>query len=139
MSLYSEFKLSEEKLQQGTKVVFSPNDDGTVPTFILGYMSNSNQRYTKCLERESKPHQRLIELKRLPAETDAAIMRRVFCQTILLGWENVQDVNGKPFVYTLENAIKLLTDLPELFTQLKIEASNRSRFLEAELEDEAKN
>lgn len=139
MSLYNQYKLSNERITKGIQVTFEPNDDGTVPTFIVGYMSTSNQRYNKSLERESKPYQRLIDLRKLPVEKDNEIMRRVFCSTILLGWENVQDANGKAIPFSFETAMQILADLPELFTQLKIEASTMVRFLESENEIDAKN
>lgn len=139
MSLYKQFKLDDTKQKEGVDVKFAPNDDETVPTFRLSYMSVTNPRYTKMLERESQPYKRLMDLKQLTPDLDNKIMARTFCQSILLGWENVQDIDSKPFPFTVENAIKLMLDLPELFSALKQEASDASKFKANDLELAVKN
>lgn len=138
-SLYKQFKVDGNKQKEGVEVKFAPNDDESIPTFRLSYMSLTNQRYTKILERESLPFKRVMDLKRLSAEQDNMIMVRTFCESILLGWDNIQDIEGKPFPFNFENAVKLMLDLPELFLALKQEASDVSKFRADELELAAKN
>lgn len=139
MSIYKQFKLDDKKQHEGIEIQYGPNDNGSVPTFRLAHLSLNNQRYTKMLERESAPFKRLLALGVLDAETDNKIMVRAFCQCILLGWENVYDINNQAFPFSTENAIKLMIDLPELFLDLKHQAVDISKFRQAEVEQEAKN
>jgi hypothetical protein len=139
MSLYKQFKMDEAKQKDGVSVSFGPNDDGTVPTFRIAHMSATNQRYVKVLERESKPFKRMMDLQILPPDLDRKIMINTFCQAILLGWDNVQDIDGKPFPFNATNSVKLMTELPELFFALQREANDIAKFREVQLENEAKN
>ena len=139
MSLYKQFKLDAKKETEGIEIKFSANDDGTVPTFRILHMNQSNAKYAKVLEQESKPYRRQMQLEALSDADDKKIMLRTFCRSILIGWSNVQKEDGTPYDYTFENAMKLMTDLPLLYQSLLIEAAKSAQFRELQLADEAKN
>lgn len=46
----------------------------------------------------------------------------------VIGWENI-DLDGAPFVYSVENAIKLLTEFPLVKEQVENATQNRAAFL----------
>lgn len=139
MSLYKLYKTDEKKLESGIRVPIGMNDDKTIPTFILTRAHKSNVRYAKSLERETKPYRRQIELGTMDNMLAEAISRRVFIETCLLDWENVQDEKNQPLALTHENAEKLFTDLPDLYDELYQQSTKASAFLEESLELEAKN
>lgn len=56
----------------------------------------------------------------------------MYAETIVLGWENVEDADGNPLAFNTANAIKLFTDLPDLFRDIQ-EQSQRSALFRAEL------
>src|SRR3954469_12243509 len=118
MSLHKQFKTDEKKETEGIEVTYGPNDDKTIPTFRVARRGPSNQRYVKALERESAPYRRMLELGTLDSTVQAKIMRRVFCSSVLLNWDNVQDQKGKVIPFNFENAVKLFEELPELYDDL---------------------
>lgn len=139
MSLHKQFKSDEKKENEGIDITYGPNDDKTIPTFRILRRGPSNQRYVKTLENESKPYRRLLELGALDNKIQEKIMRRVFCSSILMGWENVQDEKGKIIPFNFENAVQLFEELPELYYDLSEQAGKLSSFRAETLESDAKN
>jgi len=139
MSLYKNYATNPALEINGAEVTFAANDDGTVPTFIVARITDSNMEYRKALLEASKPYQRQIDLKILSPEKDAAIFFDVFLSAILKGWSNILDENGNVFPYTKANARKLLTDLPDVYKELQAQANNAALFRKTVLEDQAKN
>lgn len=140
MSIFEQFGTDAAKENDGVKVPAGTlNKDGTEPTFIVSRMSKSNKRYSKELDRVSKPYRRMIDSGQMPAATSEKLMLEVFCSTVLLGWENVQDTEGKQIPYSKEKAIEIMTKLPDLYLFLQTEANSAARFREEVKEDEAKN
>jgi hypothetical protein len=67
------------------------------------------------------------------------LLREVYAETVVLDWENVEDADGNPMPFNAANAVKLFTDLPDLFRDIQ-EQSQRSALFRAELlEREAGN
>lgn len=139
MSIYNQFATDKSKEVEGVDVTFPANEDGSTPTFKIARMGKSNKRYTKAVERASRPYRRQIELKTLDEATSEKLMLEVFVETILLGWANIQGRDGKPLPFNRANAIKLMEDLPDLYSELVEEASKASRFREEQMEAESKN
>lgn len=151
MGLAKDYKTDAAKEADGVEVKLSVNDDGTVPTFTLSRMSKSNKRYTKAFELATRPYRRQIELKTLNEKTAEDMLRKVFAETVLLGWSHVQNemVNGEllfpempvncDIPFNASNALSLFDKLPELYDELSSQASDVSLFRAAAVEDEAKN
>ena len=59
--------------------------------------------------------------------------------TVLKGWKNVRGEDGKPLEFTKAAAVKLFTDLPEVYERLQEEAKLSANFRDAALEEEVKN
>lgn len=138
-SLYKNYKMDTEKQSSGIPVHFEPNDDKSVPTFIVCRMDESNKEYMKALDIATKPYRRQIDLKILPKEKDEEIFVEVFVNSILQGWTNVQGEDGSSIPFSKGNAIKLFTDLPEVLKELRKAASDVALFRSTALDDEAKN
>lgn len=139
MGLYKSYKTSSKKELEGVKIECDPNEDGSIPTFVIARASRSNVKYAKCLEAETKPHRRKIELDALDPMLSAALMRRVFIKTLLLGWSNVKDEKGNEIAFNESNAEKLLVDLPDLYDELHAASNKISLFRDEALESDAKN
>lgn len=109
------------------------NEDNTKPGFLLARMSRNNTNYWAKVEAVAKEYKTEINLDIF---TDAAAhqpMLEIFVDTILLGWRHVVDKAGKPIEYSRDNAIKLLTDLPDLYELLREWASKISSFRDADI------
>lgn len=134
MSLYKHFSTDVEV----ASVKFPANADGTVPTFKLARMADTNVEYAKAIEKIGREHKLEIDLDLLSEQIARPLMLKVFVQTVLRGWEHITDKDGKPLTFTEENAIKLLTDLPDLYTVLKAKASQLSLFQTREVAEVTK-
>jgi hypothetical protein len=139
MSLYNQFETNKEAEIEGVEVQYGANADKTVPTFRISRMSKANKKYTKALERATRPHRRAIELETMNNDLAERLFMGVFVDTVLLGWSNVQDREGKNIAFNKENALKLFTDLPELYDDLQEKAKKASLFREEAIEEEAGN
>lgn len=139
MSLHKQFKTDAKKEQEGVEITYGPNADGTIPTFRVLRRGPSNDRYAKALERESAPYRRLLELGTLDPKVQERIMRRVFCTSVLVSWDNVQNEKGEAIAYSIENAISLFTELPELYLDLSDQAGKLSSFRAETQESDSKN
>jgi hypothetical protein len=119
---------------------YEVSDDGAKTRFLLSCASQvSNKNFKLAYERLSRPYRAQLRTGTLSNDVQAEIYRRAFAQTIVLGWENVVDDNGKQIEFTPDNVYKVLTDVPELFNDLVMFASNAANYSKAALENDAKN
>lgn len=139
MSLYNQFATNKEAEVEGVEVQYGANADGSIPSFRISRMSKVNKKYTKALERATRPHRRAIELETMNNDLAERLFMGVFVDTVLLGWNNVQDRDGNNIAFNRENALKLFEDLPELYDDLQEKAKKASLFREESLEGEAGN
>lgn len=139
MSLFAQFETDKQKEKEGVLITYAPNADETVPGFRILRRGASNQRYVKALEVESAPFRRLLDLGVLEQSKQERILRRVFCSTVLIGWEHIQDEAGKDVPFNFENAMKLFERLPDLYYDLADHAGKVSSFRLESQESDAKN
>lgn len=137
MSLYDQYATDAKKEVEGVEVTFPPNEDGSVPTFVLAATSKANQKYAKALEQATKPYRRNMDA--MKPETAEALYKDVFVKTVLKGWKNVRDRDGNDLPFSRENALKLFEDLPRLYDDLNSRAGSIDLFREAQREEEAGN
>lgn len=146
MSLTKQFQTNPEIENAGVEVKFAPNEDKTVPTFVIARAGKSNKRYQVALNAALKPHARAQQLGTLAPEMAEEIYMGVFINTILKGWSNVllADVTGKSSDtgyadFNADNARMLFVRLPEIYDDLVDKANSASLFREESLEEDAKN
>jgi hypothetical protein len=129
MSLYKLFKTDEASEQEGIWLEYADEDGKGPPARIkIARAGGSNAKYMRVLERRYKPVRRQSQLGILDPKVSEEILAQVYAEAVLLGWENVTDPEGKPLPFNVENAVKLLTDLPELFSEIQIQANRMSLF-----------
>ncbi|HCH8285082.1 TPA: hypothetical protein NNP44_004649, partial [Salmonella enterica] len=146
MSLSAQFKTDTAKEAEGVAIEYGANADGTNPTFWISRMSKANVFYTKTLDQKTRKYRKAMELGTLANDIAEKVFLDVFVTAVLKGWENIalSDVTGNPddegyAPFTAENAMKLLTNLPELYTDLQEQAKSASAFKTEQLEAETKN
>lgn len=146
MSLSSNYKTNHDKEVSGVRVVKGMTDDGQEIAFILARSGKANKRYTRALERLTKPHKRAIELETLNSEVADKLFLQAFVEGCVLGWENVSlaDVTGIPAdvgnaQFNAANAQMLFENLPDLYSELQSDASKAALFRDEALEATAKN
>ena len=99
----------------------------------------SNHKYQKVLEALTKPHRRVIDTGTITRKQLNNILVEAYSKAVVLGWEGVKDRSGKEMVFNYENCKKLFTDLPDLFEDVKDQASKVSLFKKTVLDDIAGN
>lgn len=141
MNLYKQFNTDTKRERDGINLQYGFVDEAqTKPIQIrIARAGGSNAAYKRVLENRVKPYRRQIQNETLDLDTMTAIMREVYAETIVLGWNNVQDAEGNDMAFSKENVIKLFTDLPELFEDVQNAASTQALFRQETLEQEAKN
>lgn len=137
MSIYDDYETSEELENKGAEVKLKPNSDGSIPTFIIAAAVRTNQKFASAVEKATRPFKR--STNSLDSKTAEAIYLKVFLDTVLKGWKNIQDKNGADIPYTRENAEKLFKQLPRLYDELNARAAEVDTFKEEVREEDAKN
>lgn len=139
MSLFDQFETDADKEAEGVEVEYAPNKDGTVPTFIISRMGKANKKYSKMLDKATKPYARQLQLGTLANETADNLFMGVFVKTVLKGWSNVRGKDGKDMPFTPENATELFKLLPDLYEDLQEKAKSAALFREEVNEADAGN
>ena len=140
-ALFKQYKTDATKENKGVSIPFleAENEDGTIPTFKISRMGKANKRYSKALDLASRPHRRSMELGTMIEAVAKTMMLNVFCETVLLGWENVLDEDGNVIEFSVENAKALMLALDEVYIRLTAEANLLDNFKANAVEAEAKN
>lgn len=141
--LFKNIRTSVTKENEGIPVYLehAPNDDGTIPMFVLSRMSKSNVAYSKALAAATLPYRRQMELGTMKSEVAEKVFKDVFADTIVKGWQNVQDEKGQPTPFS-KKAARVLLDtegLNDLYEYLQAEANSAANYREAQLETESGN
>lgn len=139
MSLYSQFATDKTAEVDGVWVEYGANEDGSIPGFKISRMSKANKKYTKALERATRPHRRAIELETMNNDLAERLFMEVFVDTVLLDWRGIKDRDGNELECNKANAMKLFEDLTELYDDLQEKAKKASLFRDETLEEEAGN
>ena len=107
--------------------------------FLMARAGGSNSNFAKSLEVRTRPHRRKIDNDDMDLDLANKIMIEVFAETVIKDWEGITNEDGEPMPYTKENAVMLLTQLPDLFNELREVAVKQANFRSANLEDAVGN
>jgi hypothetical protein len=140
MSLYSQFSTNKEREVAGITVEYHDETDvnAAPASFRVARSGGSNMAYQKAMDRETRPIRRAIANDAISVERLSGIARKVWIETCLLGWENIKGKDGNLLPFSIENATRLFTDLPDLYDDLTRQSGNAGLFREDLLAD-AKN
>lgn len=139
MSLFKQFKTSQKLETVGVLVNFGLTEDGRDINMRLARAGGANKAYDKAIEVHTKGIRKQLQNDLIDNDQLLMIMRRVYAETVILDWENVEDEDGKPIPFNRENCIKLFEDLPDLFLDVQEQARKMALFRQANLEVAAKN
>lgn len=134
MSLYKKFKTDAQVEVDGVWV-----DYGDGIRIRLARAGGANQAFLRATERVHRKYRKQIQLDALTEKEAAPLLREIYADSIILGWEGVTAADGQSLPFSKENCLKLLEDLPEFFRDIREYANSRELFLESVLEADAKN
>jgi len=98
-----------------------------------------NPKYASMLRRKMKPHQRAIDSDSLANEVAEDILVEVYANTVVKDWKCVTDESGEALPCTIENVIKLLKELPRLFSAIQDESAKLQNYRREDLDETIKN
>jgi hypothetical protein len=76
--------------------------------FLIARAQNENAE--KLTEKLKRPHLKEIRNGTVSTQVLATIGRKVAAETILLGWEGIEDDQGKEWTYSIDHALEILTE-----------------------------
>lgn len=127
-SLYSQFASDSKLEKEGVLLEYGENSKGLPIGIRIARAGGGNLQYIKALEAKVKPYRRQIQTETIDRKLVEKLTLEVFCKTVVLGWENVEDEAGNPLEFSYDNAIKLFTDLPDLFADVQEQAGKAVLF-----------
>lgn len=131
---YDTFKADESLEQQGIEL-----DYGDAGLFKIARAGGSNKEFARLMEKVFRPYRRQMDAGTMDEKVADKLLAEVFAKTVILDWKGVTDKNGKNLPFNTENAVKLLTDLPDLFADLREQAMKIANFRAVEIEADLKN
>jgi len=139
MSIFNQFKTSKTAEEEGILIKFAANEDGSIPTFKIGRQCRSNTKWAKTFEAKTRPYKDEISDKTIETDVAEKLNIEVFCSAILLDWQNVRDEDDVEIAFTFDNAVKLMTDLPDLYETLNAKSMVMENFLSIKMKTDSKN
>ena len=139
MSLYSQFQTDKSVEKEGVVLEYGMNSKNKPISIRIARAGGANTHYAKLLESKIKPYRRQIQNETLDNAVAEKLTKEVYAQSVVLGWENVEDKEGNELIFNQENFIKLMDDLPDLWSDLQSQANRAALFRAEILEVDTKN
>ena len=98
-----------------------------------------NKKHLKALAEKYEPVRDLSERGLLSQEENDNLILEAFVEGCVVSWSGVTDRQGKKIPFNKKNAIKLLSDLPHLYADLKKQSVKFENFKKYQEEVEIKN
>jgi hypothetical protein len=108
-------------------------------SIVIHRAGGSNKKFALALSQKMKPYRQQFERGIMDDETSARILIEAYAESVVVGWKDVKDRAGKNIPFNKENVIKLFTDLPDLFNDVKEQAANVAIFREEQEKADEKN
>lgn len=138
-SLYSQFKTDTNVEKEGVILTYGMNSKKKPIQIRIARAGGANTRYSKLLEAATKPYRRQLQNETMDNDLAEQITQKVYAQSVILGWENVEDENGNEMAFSVENCMKLFKDLPDLWSDIQTQATRAALFRADILEADSKN
>lgn len=139
MSLYKNFKTDPEIEKKGIWIEFGQNSEGKTIRILIARAGGANEQFFKRSDVVTKPFRRQIQNETIDRQTVTRLNQEVFAETVVLGWENMEDENDQPLVFNKQNCLKVFKDLPDVWSDVFAEAQRAANYRAEIREEDAKN
>ena len=103
-------------------------------TLIVARANNTN--FKRLFRTLISPHKYQMENgQTIPEEISEDIMLQCYSKTILVGWKDFKDAEGKEYKYSIENAYDLLKEDEDAYDFVKNQAGSMDAFMNKEVKD----
>jgi hypothetical protein len=106
--------------------------------FRVRRAGGSNRKFAAAFTAKTKPHRRAMEAGTLAEDVSARVLMEVYFEAVVIGWEGVTNREGDALGYNLENFVRVMTDLPDLWNTIRAECDNIRNFQAEQVEADAK-
>lgn len=126
-------------------IVEIESDDGLCPTLTVKVATEANKAYRDGLMRDRgtvKSHSRINKkLSEKEIQNTRNADRRLYSETVVIGWKAVPDVSGNPVEFNVENCRQFLEALPNwVFDRLRMFCTDPANFTQViDTEEKAGN
>lgn len=130
---------------ESIKTDLQKEDKGVWIDFELGIRlkiaRSRNSAYRELMRQLTEPHLKDIREGGLKIEVLEDYLRQVRAKTVLLDWENIEDVHGAPIEYSSEQALVFFNDpeLRDFYTFVVMASENMENFKKKLIKDAEKN
>jgi hypothetical protein len=145
-SLFKQFKSDEDLEKNGILLEYGYVDgpdgkpDLTRPICIrIARAGGANSKFAKRFDIKTKPYRRQIQTETIDKDIADKVMREVYAETVVLGWENVQDEQGNDIPFSVPNCVDLFERLPGLFSDIQEQSQRAVLFRSAVREVDSGN
>lgn len=108
-------------------------------SIMIHRAGGANKNFARVLGEKMKPYRQRFERGMLGNETSQKILLETYADAVVIGWKGVKDKDGNEISYSAENVVKLFTDLPDLFDDVKEQAALAANFRQENEKIEEKN
>ena len=126
--LKKRFATDKNLSQQGVWIDIDLEDGGKPMGFKLACLGRSNRKWASEASRVYRAHKRKIDAGLMSDEESIERSLKVFCNTVLLDWRNVDDEDGQPIQYSPDEGYKLLISCDKLYDYLLEESQEVSNY-----------
>ena len=99
----------------------------------------ANRKFASVMEKAMRPYRAAINAGTLDEGTAQKLMIEAYADAVIIGWEGVTDREGNDLPFTKKNVVKVMTDLPDLFLDVKTQAERVANFTLAGAYEDAKS
>lgn len=145
MSIYDLYKTNVSLEKDGVALMFAEEE----LRITLARAGGSNTKYERVIAAKAKPYKRAIQADLLSTDKANEILIKTFAEAVIVKWETRVNGEYKEGIElegvqelqpaTPENIVKVLKALPDLFEEIKAEATKLSNFRNMVREEDAKN
>jgi hypothetical protein len=134
MKSFARYLGTDKALERGgvwTPLPEYQNDDGTIPSFLLGRMSESNIRWQGQLTMLRKKYGVKLTNGTMPDNQVRAVNRRAFVEGCIFDTQNITDDDG-PVGNNADRIEAVLIEFPEIWDTLAEKANSADHYLAPE-------
>ena len=97
--------------------------------FIARRAGGANKEFEVKFNEKTRHLTTKLQVQSLPEDESERILKEVYAEAVIVGWEGVTDRTGNTLEFNVKNFVQVMTDLPTLWTALRQAASDHSNFL----------
>ena len=124
-NIYELFETDDDKeAGEGIKLYFGPKI-----WIKIHRAGGANKNFAKVWAAKMRPYERDRSLGKLAEPKALKLAAEAYAEAVILDWDGITDRDGNELAFTKENVVKVMTDLPELFLEVRTHANTYGNFL----------